>query len=152
MRRTLTTTLLLLATIAVGAAAAREWKKDDRGVLLAIARAPIKTRTWRNPYDGQADAISAGEKLYRRHCAECHGDDARGTHNAANLRMADVQNAKPGELAWFLRNGNIAAGMPSWAGLPEQRRWQIVSYLKSLRPEGSSNASPSRKSPRPSRE
>jgi hypothetical protein len=44
-----------------------------------------------------------------------------------------VQNATSGELVWFLRNGNLWLGMPSWSGLPVQRRWQIVTYLKSLR-------------------
>lgn len=133
MRRALIPALLLVAMIAAGADAAHNWKRDDRGVLLAIARAPVKTRTWKNPYEGQPDAIAAGEKLYRQHCAECHGENALGTRTVANLRMADVQGATPGELVWFLRNGNIANGMPSWAGLPEQRRWQIVAYIKTLR-------------------
>ncbi|MBZ5694286.1 MAG: c-type cytochrome [Acidobacteriia bacterium] len=133
MRRTLIPVLLLVAMIAAGTGAAHDWKRDDRGVLMAIARAPAKTRAWKNPYEGQADAIAAGEKLYRQHCMECHGDDARGTRTAANLHMADVQGATPGELVWFLGNGNLANGMPSWSGLPEQRRWQIVAYIKSLR-------------------
>jgi cytochrome c oxidase cbb3-type subunit 2 len=133
MRRALIAVLLLVAMIAAGTGAAHDWKIDGRGVLMAIARAPAKTRAWKNPYEGQADAIAAGEKLYRQHCAECHGEDARGTRIAANLHMADVQGATPGELFWFLRNGNLANGMPSWSGLPEQRRWQIVAYIKSLR-------------------
>ena len=133
MRRALIPILLMVSMIALGAAAARDWRIDDRGVLMAIARAPAKTRAWKNPYEGQPDAIAAGEKLYRQHCAECHGEDARGTRTAANLHMADVQGATPGELVLFLRNGNLANGMPSWSGLPEQRRWQIVAYLKTLR-------------------
>jgi hypothetical protein len=48
------------------------------------------------------------------------------------LRASGVQNATPGQLAWFLRNGNLVHGMPPWAGIPEQRRWQIITYLKSL--------------------
>jgi len=31
-----------------------------------------------------------------------------------------------------LRNGSLRHGMPSFAHLPEQQRWQIVTYLKSL--------------------
>lgn len=127
-------TLLLLASVALAAAGERDrWPRDSRGVLLALARAPAKDRAAKNPYEGRRDAVLAGEKLYRQKCAECHGDDARGNDRAANLRMSDVQNATPGELAWLLRNGNIARGMPPWAGLPVERRWQIVAYLKSLR-------------------
>jgi mono/diheme cytochrome c family protein len=128
--------LLFTASVAVVlavAAAPKDWRKDDRGVLLPIAQAPAKTRSLRNPYEGSKDALLAGEKLYRQHCEECHGSDARGSAHAANLRSPDVQNATPGELEWLIRNGNLRSGMPSWSGLPEQRRWQIVAYLKLLR-------------------
>lgn len=132
MSRALISAALALISLVAAAAAARNRGVDRRGVLQAIAQAPAKARTWKNPYDGQPGAIHAGAKLYRQHCAECHGDDARGIGHAADLHSTGVQNATPGELAWFLRNGNLASGMPSWSGLPEQRRWQIVSYLKTL--------------------
>lgn len=132
MRRFAIPVLLLSGSLVAAGAATRHHDTDGRGVFKVIAQAPAKARDQKNPYEGQADAIAAGEKLYRQHCAECHGDDARGAHRSANLRSPGVQNAMPGELVWFLRNGNLAAGMPSWSGLPEQRRWQIVSYLKTL--------------------
>ena len=105
---------------------------DSRAISAVIARAPAKARDQKNPYQGQPDAIAAGQKLFRQHCAECHGDDARGRGRAVDLHSPAVQNASPGELAWFLRSGNLRHGMPSWSGLPEQRRWQIVAYLKTL--------------------
>jgi mono/diheme cytochrome c family protein len=134
--RPLITAMLLVASLAfaiVGAAGERERATDDRGVLLVIAQAPAKTRDWKNPYEGKSDALLAGKKLYLQHCAECHGQNARGMRNAISLRTPQVQNATSGELVWFLRNGNLFHGMPAWSGLPEQRRWQIVTYLKSLR-------------------
>jgi cytochrome c oxidase cbb3-type subunit 2 len=134
--RPLITAMLLVASLAfavVGVAGERERATDDRGVLLVIAQAPAKTRDWKNPYEGNSDALLAGKKLYLQHCAECHGQNARGMRNAISLRTPQVQNATPGELVWFLRNGNLFHGMPAWSGLPEQRRWQIVTYLKSLR-------------------
>jgi mono/diheme cytochrome c family protein len=126
---------LALAFVLAGSAAEHEHEHptDDRGVLLAIAQAPQRTRAWRNPYQGQPEAVLAGQKLFQQHCAECHGSNARGKGHAVNLHLSAVQNATPGELEWFLRNGNLGRGMPSWSGLPEQRRWQIVAYLKSLR-------------------
>jgi len=132
----LITAMLLVASLAfaiVGAAGERERATDDRGVLLVIAQAPAKTRDWKNPYEGNSDALLAGKKLYLQHCADCHGQNARGMRNAISLRTPQVQNATAGELVWFLRNGNLFYGMPAWSGLPEQRRWQIVTYLKSLR-------------------
>ena len=134
--RPLITAMLLVASLAfaiVGAAGERERATDDRGVLLVIAQAPAKTRDWKNPYEGNSDALLAGKKLYLQHCADCHGQNARGMRNAISLRTPQVQNATSGELVWFLRNGNLFHGMPAWSGLPEQRRWQIVTYLKSLR-------------------
>ena len=131
MRSLLILTLLTFASLAAAAEARREHKSDDRGVWLEIAQAPARTRGWKNPYDSRPDAIAAGEKLFHQHCAECHGEDAEGRH-APNLRSPGVQNATPGELAWLLRNGNLAHRMPPWAGIPEQRRWQVVSYIKSL--------------------
>lgn len=137
----LITVLILFASVTL-AVSATNVGVDDRGVLSAIAQAPAKTRSWKNPYDGQHAAVAAGEKLFRRHCSECHGVDARGRGKAANLRSSAVQNATPGELDWFLRNGNLRRGMPSWSGLSEQRRWQIISYVKSLGSDASSASSP----------
>ena len=121
-----------LAAAVAGGAREREQATDDRGVLLVIAKAPVKTRDWKNPYEGNSDAVLAGKKLYLQHCAECHGQNARGMRNAISLRTPQIQHATAGELVWFLRNGNLFHGMPSWSGLPEQRRFQIVTYLKSL--------------------
>ena len=125
-------TVLLAASVATASHSTKSWATDSRGVLLAIARAPEWMRARQNPYQGRQDAVLAGAKLYRQHCAECHGREGWGTERAANLHAPDVQRATPGELEWLLRNGNLAQGMPSWSGLPEQRRWQIVSYLKTL--------------------
>ena len=134
MRSLFISALLLASAVFAAAGTAREKQSgDDRGVMSAIAQAPLETRNWQNPYEGQPDAVAAGKKLYLRHCAGCHAKDARGQGRAVNLRSPGVQNATPGELVWFLRNGNLWRGMPSWSGLPFERRWQIVTYLKSLR-------------------
>jgi mono/diheme cytochrome c family protein len=124
--------LLAFASLTAAAGTDHDRDTDSRGVFQVIAKAPAKWRVLKNPYDSSPDAIAAGEKLFRQHCAECHGDDALGRGRAANLHLAGVQNATPGELAWFLRSGNLAHGMPPWAGIPEQRRWEIIAYIKSF--------------------
>jgi quinohemoprotein ethanol dehydrogenase len=85
-----------------------------------------------NPYAGSAEAARAGAKLYARHCAQCHGKSAEGHGRAPSLHSPAVWKATPEALFRTLTNGIMRCGMPSWAHLPEQRRWQIVTYLKTL--------------------
>jgi mono/diheme cytochrome c family protein len=85
-----------------------------------------------NPYANRSEASAAGSHLFADHCSKCHGDDALGRGKKPSLRTVEVQAATDGELFWILRNGFLRRGMPSWSGLPEASRWQIVVYLKSL--------------------
>src|SRR5215472_5222418 len=100
-----------------------------------LLKAPAEAAARQNPYAGNPDAILAGKKLFRHHCDECHGVNAEGTRRAPPLITPWVQGAEPGTIFWLLTNGNLKRGMPSWSELPPQRRWQIVTYLKSLSAE-----------------
>ncbi len=122
----------LIALLLGGRGLREKRTKGPGGFLHEIEREPESERRRQNPYEGQPRAVAAGQKLFRRYCAQCHGDEGYGTVRAPNLRSPSVKSAKPGELAWFLKNGNLRAGMPSWSRLPDQRRWQLVAYLKSL--------------------
>jgi mono/diheme cytochrome c family protein len=99
---------------------------------LWMVKVPDKARNRLNPFAGEATAVAAGAKLYRQNCASCHGDDATGLSNRPSLHSERVRAASPGELEWLLKNGSMRNGMPSWSRLPEQQRWQIVAFLKSL--------------------
>jgi mono/diheme cytochrome c family protein len=109
--------------------------KNDRSIYAEIAKAPEKERVKRNPFENDAGAVTAGSKLFEQHCAECHGSMAEGGKKGPSLREEEVQGAAPGALFWVLTNGVVRRGMPVWSKLPEPQRWQIVSYLKSLRIE-----------------
>jgi mono/diheme cytochrome c family protein len=98
----------------------------------ALGKAPAEAAARQNPYETVADAVAAGKKLFRRHCEECHGREAAGSTAAPSLRSGAVRSAAPGALYWFVTNGDLRHGMPSWSGLPTQQRWQLVRYLKSL--------------------
>ncbi len=101
----------------------------------ALERAPASAAARQNPYDRREDARQAGEKLFHRHCAACHGADAEERDRAPALATPRVQGAAPGALFWVLRNGSLRRGMPSFSHLPEQQRWQIVTFL-GQRPDG----------------
>lgn len=101
----------------------------DSQSATQLMKVPSEARLRTNPYEGNQEAHRAGRKLFQRHCSVCHGKDAIGGIDAPALRSSAVQNAAPGTLFWFLKNGDLKKGMPSWARLPEQQLWQIVTYL-----------------------
>lgn len=105
------------------------------GLLWATAgslvqQAPHKETARTNPFAGDAAAARAGEKLYARECAACHGAQREGSAKAPPLARPDIRAAAPGALFWVLRNGNLRRGMPSFASLPEPERWQIVTFVQ----------------------
>ena len=97
-----------------------------------LQRVPSGAAAKSSPFDDDDRARRAGAKLFARECAACHGEDAEGTRRAPALKREDIRQAAPGTLFWVLRNGSLRRGMPSFAHLPEQQRWQIVTFLKSL--------------------
>ncbi len=96
--------------------------------------APDSAQAMKNPFEGQDAAAQAGKSLYARNCASCHGPTGKGTGNIPSLVDGKLDSVKPGEVFWFITHGDKANGMPSWAGLPENQRWQIVTYVTSKLP------------------
>ncbi len=92
--------------------------------------APPSAAAMKNPYTSAA-SVAAGKKLYLLDCAQCHGNNLQGEGPAPPLDRATTQNAKPGELFWFITKGKLESGMPSWDKLPQQQRWQIVTFVQS---------------------
>jgi mono/diheme cytochrome c family protein len=107
--------------------------KNGKSTYAVLAETPDKARERRNPLEGDAQAVAAGGKLFEQHCAECHGRKAGGTRKGPSLLREEVQQATPGTLFWILTNGVVRRGMPVWSKLPEPERWQIVTFLQSLK-------------------
>jgi len=97
-----------------------------------LEKVPNADKTRVNPYAGQTDAIAAGRTLFVANCSQCHGQNAEGKGSRPSLRSERIKAATDGDLAWLLKNGDVDKGMPRWSGLPEQQRWQIISYIRSL--------------------
>jgi len=94
---------------------------------------PAKDHERKNPFAGQADAVSAGRLVYEDHCSKCHGENAQGTKKRPSLRSERVQQeASEGDLHWLLVNGNMGRGMPSWSKLGDPQIWQVITYVKTL--------------------
>jgi glucose/arabinose dehydrogenase/cytochrome c5 len=106
----------------------------------AFHNAPASASEMKNPLAGQADAARAGRSAFSATCASCHGDRAQGTGNIPSLADGPTQSASDGEVFWYITRGDLNNGMPSWASLPEQERWQIVAYVKTLKNGGGAAA------------
>jgi mono/diheme cytochrome c family protein len=104
-----------------------------------LRRVPDEDRARTNPYRGQADAAAAGKILFADNCAKCHGVDANGRRDRPSLRSERVRHATDGELAWMLKNGNPYKNMPPWSSMPENQRWQIIAFLRTLPPASNSS-------------
>lgn len=98
--------------------------------------APASATQMKNPYSGDAQAAAGGKKLYAQNCAQCHGNNLQGMGPAPTLLSEKVKHAMPGELFWFVTNGDLNNGMPAWSQLPKPQRWQIVTFLESKNSAG----------------
>ncbi len=132
MRQDIAILICLTCFLAVLAAGGANEPKKAREPQSELAQAPEAARSWKNPYEGRPEAVRAGKLLFDRHCAQCHGSNGKGRGKAPDLHAPPVQGAAPGTLFWFLRNGNLKDGMPSWSNLPDQQLWQLVSFLRTL--------------------
>jgi mono/diheme cytochrome c family protein len=106
------------------------------GVVLyaqqsTFRNAPASATAMKNPYANSAAGAVAGKAVYAKNCMQCHGNNRQGMGPAPALDGNKVRTANAGELFWFIGTGNPASGMPAWANLPKQQRWQLVTFLQS---------------------
>ncbi len=121
----LVATAILMGSIVL--AQNTQYKSDPKWV------APTDAAVKKNPLAGNSNALGGGKKLFMRHCAECHNEDGSGLKDAADLQLPEVQKQTDGSLFWKITNGNVKAGMPPWARLSDAERWQIVSFVRTLK-------------------
>ena len=102
-------------------------------------RAPAEATVRQNPFAAKQEAAAGGRKLFIRNCVECHGREGAGIEkkHSADLQLPIVQQQSDGTLFWKITNGNLAHGMPSFSKLPEAQRWQLVLYIRTLKPAAS---------------
>ena len=94
--------------------------------------APDSAKVVKNPFEGQQAAVDAGKTVYARNCLACHGKAGKGTGNVPSLVDGKLKGVTAGEVFWFVTKGDKDNGMPSWAFLADEKRWQVVSYVEAL--------------------
>src|SRR5438270_3689990 len=92
-----------------------------------------RTKNAKSRVEGRESAIETGRLLYARNCSSCHGKNLTGSGSAPALIGGNVEAVTSAELFRLITDGIEKKGMPSWGFLPQQQRWQIVTYLRSLR-------------------
>lgn len=107
------------------------WAVDSSGDWLQ--KVPQKDRAQTSPIRTKAATIAQGHSTFLAHCAQCHGEHAKGTDRAPALDSSRIRTgATDGDLHWLLVNGNRDRGMPPWEKLGDLQLWQVITYLRSL--------------------
>ena len=118
-----------LFALALGSASAVCFAAADGSWLKKV---PVADHARVNQLATNADAIASGANLYANNCAKCHGANGAGKGSRPKLKSSRIAGSTDGDLAWLMKNGNPYKGMPGWGALPEQERWQLVAYVRSL--------------------
>ena len=114
---------------------ARAQEKEQRGNAEA--------RKLKNPEQGSAESVEAGKKLYQRHCAGCHGPQAKGDGSLAlsGGTPSDLTDdawdygSTDGEIFVAIRDG-VSSDMLAYKDkLTEKQIWQVVNFIRSLGPK-----------------
>ena len=122
------------------------------GLFLAIGQAtsqgPVLDEKWsaptseaakKNPVPPSPDSISAGQKIYLKRCASCHGRTGNGDGpTAADLGIHPAKHSDPrmreesdGALFWKITTGKKP--MPNYGRrLSETDRWNVINYIRTL--------------------
>jgi len=107
-------------------------------------------RTGEAPTLVPADQLNAGQKLFNRYCASCHGYEGGGDGPSArsldpkprDFRSAQFLYSAGGEgslptdadLRGTIQNGVVSRGMPAWKGMNAADLDALVSYIKTFSP------------------
>jgi cytochrome c oxidase cbb3-type subunit 3 len=113
-----------------------------QGTLQPGMPAPPVAR--HNPYEGNAFAVSEGQRLYEWfNCSGCH---AHGGGNIGPALMDDawIYGSEPGNIFATIVEGR-PNGMPAYRHkIPDQQVWQLVAYVRSMSGQLRKDVSPGR--------
>jgi mono/diheme cytochrome c family protein len=97
-------------------------------------KAPASAAAKKNPLAKDANAAQAGQSTFLRSCSTCHGESGdAGVAGASNLKSPAVQAQSDGALEWKIANGNVSKGMPAFGSMSQEKLWQLVRYIRTLK-------------------
>ncbi|MCL4370685.1 MAG: c-type cytochrome [Chloroflexi bacterium] len=113
-------------------------QKTAKGTIVVQTR-PVEADALQNPIPLTSESIAAGQQLFVRHCAQCHGELGKGDGPAvkglndkpADLTQPYMREVADGEIFWVVGNGWY--GMPAFKhDLNEEEIWKLVNFVRSL--------------------
>ncbi len=106
-------------------------------------RRNVAAQKLKNPEVSNAETVEAGKKLYARHCASCHGPQAKGDGGMAlsGGTPSDLTDetwdygSTDGEIFTATKEG-VSADMLAYKDkLNDKQIWQVVTFLRSVGPK-----------------
>ncbi|MDT7848141.1 c-type cytochrome [Methylophilus sp. VKM B-3414] len=98
---------------------------------------PLEGPQNKNPYRGNRTAENIGYRLYKAHCALCHGENAVAHGKAPDLRF--LPTAEEGDAFYFKsvhegkNSSNSKISMPAFADkLTQEEIWAIRTWLETI--------------------
>jgi mono/diheme cytochrome c family protein len=95
-----------------------------------------------NPYGNDPTTARQGQRLFRTHCAVCHGSEGRGGGKvsekfppAPDLRYLTICRRSDGFIYGTITAGGRAMP-PMREGLSSRDRWALVSHVRGIQKEG----------------
>jgi cbb3-type cytochrome c oxidase subunit III len=99
----------------------------------------------KNPVPVNAESIAAGQKVYAKNCASCHGEGGKGDGKMgaelkpppSNLTDAEWKHGtSDGEIFVVIRDGVQKTPMKSFKSkLTTDQIWQVVNFVHSIGPK-----------------
>jgi cytochrome c oxidase cbb3-type subunit 3 len=135
---------LLVVTIVAAVAACRQSDASQLAAAGATSDSPFlmgpQPRADRaiarpvNPYAGNTSVLADGRRLFNWYnCSGCHGDHAGGGMGPSLRDSLWYYGGDDASIFASITEGR-QHGMPAWgAKVPQDQRWKIVTYIKSLR-------------------
>lgn len=138
MRRAL---LFLCAILLVTFGAALAQQKENSQAETAPAPIPEADVAKKNPVKPTAEGLADARKLYKYHCAMCHGDNGDGKGDLAEsmkLQLNNWQNPETiskytdGALFYIITNGRGKMVGGEGDRTKEEIRWNLVNLVRSF--------------------
>ena len=101
--------------------------------------APAEEAQKKNPVAADKSSLAAGEKIYLKRCASCHGKTGNGDGpdavdlgiHPAKFSEPALRNESDGALFWKVTVGRKP--MPDYGRkLSPNDRWNVINYLRTL--------------------